>query len=159
MPEGEVIPLSAVTQTKTKIGNIVLDKWRKASSAENIMKHGYNNAVVETDAKALNEVQKSIRTKFFTFLGNINDTTTVTGTTLQAVLAGSWGKLQVKFDNDDIQPVHFVNPEDIADYLKMTNEMFIVRFAAPEAIGFHLSCFHIAAADLNVWSTSRDWLT
>jgi len=118
VPEGEVIPLSAVTQTKTKIGNIALDKWRKASSAENIMKHGYNNAVVETDAKALNEVQKSIRTKFFTFLGNINDTTTVTGTTLQAVLAGSWGKLQVKFDNDDIQPVHFVNPEDIADYLK-----------------------------------------
>lgn len=118
VPEGEIIPLTQIAQTKTPIGEITLKKWRKATSAEAIMKSGYNTAVMQTDAKLLQKVQQGIRSDFFTFLGNINNTTSVTGTGLQAVLAASWGKLQVLFEDDTIQPVHFVNPEDIADYLK-----------------------------------------
>ena len=118
VPEGEIIPLSQIAQTKTPIGNITLKKWRKATSAEAIMKSGYNTAVMQTDAKVLQLVQKGIRSDFFTFLGNINNTTSVTGTGLQAVLAASWGQLQVLFEDDTIEPVHFVNPLDIADYLK-----------------------------------------
>lgn len=118
VPEGEIIPLTQIAQTKTPIGEITLKKWRKATSAEAIMKSGYNTAVMQTDAKLLQKVQQGIRSDFFTFLGNINNTTSVTGTGLQEVLAASWGKLQVLFEDDTIQPVHFVNPEDIADYLK-----------------------------------------
>ena len=43
--------------------------------------------------------------------------TAVTGNTLQAVLAKSWGQLQVLFENDAVQAVHFINPLTIADYL------------------------------------------
>lgn len=118
VPEGEIIPLTQIEQTKTPVGEITLDKYRKATTAEAILKSGFNTAVNETDKKLVNLVQRDIRSNFFTFLGNINNTTEVTGTTLQAVLAGAWGKLQVLFEDDAIQPVHFINPEDIADYLK-----------------------------------------
>lgn len=117
VPEGEIIPLSEFAQTKTPVGAITLLKWRKATSAEAIMKSGYNTAVRDTDAKAIKEVQKGTRTRFFTFLGNINNTTSVTGTTLQAVLAKSWAQLQVLFENDSIEAVHFMNPLDLGDYL------------------------------------------
>lgn len=117
VPEGEIIPLSEFEQVKTPIGEVTLLKWRKATSAEAILKSGYDTAVSDTDKKAITEIQKGIRTRFFTFLGNINNSTEVEGAGLQEVLAQSWGQLQVLFDNDAIQPVHFVNPLDVADYI------------------------------------------
>lgn len=117
VPEGEVIPLTQITQTKTPVGEITLKKWRKATSAEAIMKSGANTAIAETDRKLLSLVQKGLRTDFFNFIENLQNTTTVTGTTLKAVLAKTWGNLQVLFEDDAIEPVHFVNPLDIADYL------------------------------------------
>lgn len=121
VPEGEIIPLSAYEQTKTKVGEMVLRKYRKGTSGEAIVKSGANVAVGDTDKKMLQDVQKNIRSEFFTFLSNIQNTTSASGTGLQATLADSWGKLQVVFEDDDVQPVHFVNPEDIADYLKTAN--------------------------------------
>lgn len=121
VPEGEIIPLSAYEQTKTKVGEMVLRKYRKGTSGEAIVKSGANVAVGDTDKKMLQDVQKNIRSDFFTFLGSIQNTTSASGTGLQATLADSWGKLQVAFEDDDVQPVHFVNPEDIADYLKTAN--------------------------------------
>lgn len=121
VPEGEIIPLSAYEQTKTKVGEMVLRKYRKGTSGEAIVKSGANVAVGDTDKKMLQDVQKNIRSEFFTFLGSIQNTTSASGTGLQATLADSWGKLQVVFEDDDVQPVHFVNPEDIADYLKTAN--------------------------------------
>lgn len=118
VPEGEIIPLSAYEQTKTKVGEMVLRKYRKGTSGEAIVKSGANVAVGDTDKKMLQDVQKNIRSEFFTFLDSITGTTAATGTDLKTVLADSWGKLQVAFEDDDVQPVHFVNPEDIADYLK-----------------------------------------
>ena len=120
VPEGEIIPLSQYERTKTAVGEITLKKWRKASSAEAIKKSGYAEAVTETDAKLLNDVQKGIRSDFFTFLATIDgDTygTPVEGETLQEVLAQSWGQLQVLFEDDAVSAVHFINPLDIADYL------------------------------------------
>ena len=121
VPEGEIIPLSAYEQTKTKVGEMVLRKYRKGTSGEAIVKSGANVAVGDTDKKMLQDVQKNIRSEFFTFLGNIQNTTSASGTGLQATLADSWGKLQVAFEDAEVQPVHFVNPEDIADYLKTAN--------------------------------------
>jgi hypothetical protein len=120
--EGAIIPLSQYTTTKTAIGEITLKKWRKAVSAEAIKKSGYNNAVVETDAKLLSDVQKGVRTSFFNFLnGTITGSSTATGTNLQTALANAWGQLQVKFENDSAQAVYFVNPLDISDYLGTAN--------------------------------------
>lgn len=118
VPEGEIIPLSQYQRNKVPFGELGLMKWRKATSAEAIKKSGYAEAVAETDKKMVNDIQKSIRTNLFTFLnGTITGSTPVTGTTLQAVLAQSWGQLQVLFEDDAIAPVHFVNPLDVADYL------------------------------------------
>lgn len=116
--EGDVIPLSKITQTKTAVGEITLKKWRKAVSAEAIKKSGYQTAVVETDAKLLSLVQQGIRSDLFSFLnGTITGATSVAGTGLQAALAAAWGQLQVKFEDDTAEAVYFVNPLDVADYL------------------------------------------
>lgn len=116
--EGEVIPLTEIEQTKTAVGEITLNKWRKGVSAEAIKKSGFQTAVNDTDAKLLSLVQQKVRTDLFSFLnGTITGSTTVSGTGLQAALANGWGKLQALFEDDTAQAVYFVNPEDIADYL------------------------------------------
>lgn len=121
--EGEVIPLTEITQTKTAVGEITLKKWRKGVSAEAIKKSGYQTAVVETDAKLLSLVQQGVRSDLFSFLnGTITGATTgITGVGLQAALAAAWGQLQVLFEDDTAQAVYFVNPLDIADYLGKAN--------------------------------------
>lgn len=116
VPEGEIIPLSQYERIKNPVGEITIKKWRKAVTAEAIKKSGYNEAVNETDAKMLSDIQTGIRTDFFTFL-NSQTGTAVSGATLQAVIAKSWGNLQVLFENDAIEAVHFINPLTIADYL------------------------------------------
>lgn len=116
VPEGEIIPLSQYERTKEPIGEITINKWRKAVSAEAIKKSGYNEAVNTTDTKMLQDIQSGIRTSFFNFLNGLNGTV-VGASTLQAVLAKTWGQLQVLFENDAIEAVHFINPLTIADYL------------------------------------------
>ena len=68
-----------------------------------------------TTDRMLRDVQKAIRADLFTFLGT--GTGEATGTDFQSVLAQAWGQLQVKYEDDAIQAVYFVNPLDIADYL------------------------------------------
>lgn len=122
VPEGEIIPLSQYATTKTAIGEITLNKYRKAVSAEAIKKSGYDAAVNETDAALLRDVQKTIRTSFFTLLnGTITGSTSATGVGLQAALANAWGQLQVKFEDDTAEAVYFVNPTDAAAYLGGAN--------------------------------------
>lgn len=118
VPEGEIIPLSRYETTKTAVGEITLKKWRKAVSAESIKKSGFNAAVAATDAALLRDVQKGIRTDFFTFInGTITGSATATGVGLQAALADGWGQLQVKFEDDTAEAVYFINPTDAANYL------------------------------------------
>ena len=120
--EGDVIPLSQYTTTKTAVGDITLKKWRKAVSAEAIKKSGYEASVRDTDAALLKDVQAGIRADLFTFLnGTISGSASATGVGLQAALAAAWGQLQVKFEDDTAEAVYFVNPLDIADYLATAN--------------------------------------
>lgn len=119
VPEGEIIPLSQYETTKTPIGEITLNKWRKAVSAEAIKKSGYEAAVRDTDAALLRDVQKGVRTNLFNFLnGTITGSITASGVGLQAALADGWGKLQTAFEDDTAEAVYFLNPADVADYLK-----------------------------------------
>lgn len=126
VPEGEIIPLSQYETEKIPVGEISLKKWRKAASAEAIKKSGYNAAVRDTDAALLRDVQSSVRTNLFTFLnGTISSTSTVNGTGstsvsgngLQKALAAAWGQLQVLFEDDAVEPVYFLNPLDVSEYL------------------------------------------
>jgi len=122
VPEGEVIPLSQYATTKTAVGEITLNKYRKAVSAEAIKKSGYDAAVNETDAALLRDVQKTIRTSFFGLLnGTITGSVSATGVGLQAALANAWSKLQIAFEDDTAEAVFFVNPTDVANYLGTAN--------------------------------------
>lgn len=113
--EGEVIPLSKYATQPVTFGEITLKKWRKATSAEAIVERGYDQAVEMTTDRMLRDVQKAIRADLFTFLAT--GTGVASGANFQAVLAQAWGQLQVKYEDDAIQAVYFVNPLDIADYL------------------------------------------
>lgn len=118
VPEGEIIPLSKFEFKKDPIGEITIQKWRKATSAEAIKRSGLNDAVRATDAKLLSKVQNSIRSNLFGFMnGSISGSETVSGDTLQEALAQAWGVLQEKFEDDSAEAVYFVNPRDVADYL------------------------------------------
>ena len=113
--EGDTIPLSKYKTEAVSFGEITLKKWRKATSAEAIVERGYDQAVEMTTDRMLRDVQKAIRADLFTFLAT--GTGVASGADFQAVLAQAWGQLQVKFEDDAIQAVYFVNPLDIADYL------------------------------------------
>ncbi len=113
--EGDIIPLSKYKTEAVAVSEIELKKWRKATSAEAIIEKGYDQAVTMTTDRMLKDVQKVIRSDLFTFLGT--GTGVATGEGLQAALAQAWGQLQVKFEDDAIEAVYFINPLDIADYL------------------------------------------
>ena len=113
--EGDLIPLSKYQTQAVSYAEIVLKKWRKATSAEAIIEKGYDQAVQMTTDRMLKDVQKGIRADFFTFLKT--GTGTATGATFQAALAQAWGQLQVLFEDDSIEAIYFMNPIDVADYL------------------------------------------
>lgn len=113
--EGEVIPLSKYKTTCTAIGEAELKKWRKVTTAEAISEKGYGQAVNDTNARMLKDIQKGIRSQFVTFLGT--GTGTATGVGLQAAMAQVWGQMQVLFEDTSIETVYFMNPLDVADYL------------------------------------------
>lgn len=113
--EGETIPLSKYETQAVNCGEITLKKWRKATSAEAIVERGYDQAVEMTTDRMLLDVQKAIRADLFGFLAT--GTGKANGVDLQSALAQAWGQLQVKYEDDAIQAVYFVNPLDIANYL------------------------------------------
>lgn len=113
--EGETIPLSKYKIVAVNYKEITLKKWRKATTAENILKYGYDQAVNMTTDEMLHDVQKGIRTNFFTFLGK--GTGSAMGANLKKVLANATGKLLALYDSDDVETVHFVNPITVYDYL------------------------------------------
>ena len=113
--EGDIIPLSKYKVDPVSYKEIVLKKWRKATTAEAIVERGYDQAVEMTTDAMLRDAQKDVRKDFFEFLKT--GTGIATGVGLQATLAQAWGQLQVKFEDDEIDAVYFVNPLDAADYL------------------------------------------
>ena len=113
--EGEIIPLSKYETEEVAVGEVKLNKWRKGTTAEAIMKGGYDQAVGATTDKMVKDIQKTIRGDLFTFMAT--GTGSASGATLQAALANGWGKLAVLFEDDAVETVYFLNPMDVADYL------------------------------------------
>lgn len=113
--EGEDIPLTKITRKLVNTISLDLDKYRKNTTAEAIQKVGREIAVNQTDEKLILEIQKDIKKSFYTVLKS--GTGTAAGTNLQTALANLWAKLQVYYEDMDIEPIYFINPTDVADYL------------------------------------------
>lgn len=113
--EGDIIPLSKYKTEAVTFQEITLGKYRKASTAEAIVAGGYSQAVVKTDNKCLRDLQNTIKTRFYDFLATGSGT--ATGTNLQQTIAQVRAQLAIKFEDQDIQPVYFVNPINVGDYL------------------------------------------
>ena len=113
--EGDLIPLSKYETEEVAVGEVKLNKWRKGTTAEAILKGGYDQAVGATTDKMVKDIQKTIRGDLFTFMAT--GTGKAQGATLQAALANGWGKLAVLFEDDAVETVYFLNPMDVSDYL------------------------------------------
>ena len=113
--EGELIPLSHYETEEEPVGEVKLNKWRKATTAEAILKGGYDQAVGATTDKMVKDIQKTIRKGLFDFMAG--GTGTATGASLQPALANAWAKLAILFEDDAVETVYFLNPLDVADYL------------------------------------------
>ena len=113
--EGELIPLSKYETEEVTAAEAKLNKWRKGTTAEAILKGGYDQAVGATTDKMVKDIQKTIRGDLFDFLAT--GTATASGSGLQAALAQGWGKLATLWEDDSVEAVFFVHPMDIADYL------------------------------------------
>ena len=115
IPEGQIIPLSQYTVEPVSYKEIELKKYRKGTSAEDIIKYGFKQAVTMTSEKMQKDAANVIKGDFFTMLAT--GTGTATGVGLQATLAQAWGQLQIIFEDNDIEAAYMINPLDIADYL------------------------------------------
>ena len=120
--EGDEVPLSEYNVTKTPVDSIAVKPYRKLTTAQALLKGGYENAIAKTDRKMLAQVRSGILADFFTFLGK--GTGTASGAGLQAAFAQGDAELRdtMETNGDESEAlVHFVNPFDIADYLGRAN--------------------------------------
>lgn len=155
--EGDTIPLSKYTTEPVALGEITLKKWRKATSAEAIIERGYDQAVDMTTDKMLSDVQKNIRSDFFTFLATGSGK--ASGATFQAALAQAWGQLQVLFEDDEIGSVYFMNPLDVADYLATANITLQSAFGmsyVENFLGLGTVIFNSSVPKGKIYATAKD---
>lgn len=113
--EGETIGLTKVTRVLADTKELVLNKYRRNTSAENIQKHGRDMAINQSDEKLVAKIQKEIKQNFFDVLAT--GTGKANGNGLQATLANAWGALNVAHEDEGATPVHFLSPLDVAEYL------------------------------------------
>ena len=155
--EGDLIPLSKYQTEAVSYAEIVLKKWRKATSAEAIIEKGYDQAVQMTTDRMLKDVQKGIRSDFFTFLAT--GTGTATGATFQAALAQAWGQLQVLFEDDSIEAIYFMNPLDVADYLataQITTQTAFGMTYVENFLGLGTVIFDSKVPQGTIYATAKD---
>lgn len=108
--EGEIIPLSKVTKKLDHTLTLDFKKYRKITTAEAIQSTGFQGAVTDTDTKLMNDIHKDVKKDLFDFIGTGN--TKAEGTNFQETLGAALGQLAVKWEDNDIQSVAFVNPID-----------------------------------------------
>ena len=113
--EGEEIGLTKVKRTLANTITLDLDKYRRNTTAEAIQRVGRSIAINQSDEKLIKKVQKGIKGSLYTVLKA--GTGTATGTNLQIILANLWAKLQGYYEDEDVNPVYFVNPQYVSDYL------------------------------------------
>ena len=111
--EGETIGLTKVTRKKVKDIDLVLEKYRKSTTAEAIQRSGRNIAINQTDEKMVGVIQGQIKKTFYSTLKE--GTGTATGKTLQSALSAVWGELVKHYKDETVTPIYFVSTDDIAE--------------------------------------------
>ena len=119
---GEVIPYSKATIVQAAKGDLTIEKYAKAVPIEDVNRYGAEIAVEKSDDAFLNQLQKTVLNKFYTFLntGSLVPAVGVTVTTWQDALAKAQGLVLDKFatmEKDVTQVVGFANILDAYDYL------------------------------------------
>ena len=112
---GETVPLTEVERTAVS-PELSLDFYRKIVTAQAIQKAGRENALYDTDRALIGAIRKAIKASFFTAISAGSGKVTAQ-TTFQKQLAQAWSAIHTYFEDVDSEPVHFVNPADVADYL------------------------------------------
>ena len=116
--EGDEVPLSKYEVDKTPIGEIPIKPYRKLTTAQAVLRGGFENAVSKTDRKMVGDARAGLLGDFFTYLAT--GTGTATGAGLKMALAKADAALNKALeDNRDSTEriIHFVSLEDIADYI------------------------------------------
>lgn len=116
--EGDVTPLSRYKVEKVPVGEMGIARYGKQTTAEAILKGGFEVSVAKTDKKFHQQLRASVMGDFFTLLAN--GTATAYGVGLKATLARMAATLQDVMETYGDEPgtvVFFVNQYDIADYL------------------------------------------
>jgi hypothetical protein len=120
---GVDIPVTDFEIKKKKSEQIVLEKYRKRTTAEDILKYGASIANEKTDNALIDEMTVAILDKFYTFLQT--GTLTDTQTTFQMAVSMAIGKVVDKFKKlHKGMPggvVVFVNTLDVYKYLGSAN--------------------------------------
>lgn len=114
--EGEVIGLSKVERKAIAPLTLTLNKYRKLCTAEAIQRNGREIALNQADDKLMKEVRKDVKTNFFETI-TTGKGKAAGGSNLQQACAQAWASLQVYFEDEDVTPIFFVNPMDVATYL------------------------------------------
>lgn len=117
--EGETIPLSKVTRRLDHTLTLEFNKYRKITTAEAIQSSGFQAAVTDTDSKLLKEIHGDVKKEIFDFVGTGN--TKANGADFQKALGAGLGQLAVKWEDNDVQSVAFVNPIDFYNYVGAAN--------------------------------------
>ena len=115
--EGEEIGLTKVSRTLAKTIDMTLRKLRRRTTAEAIQKSGRAIAINELDAKLIAKERGEIKKTFFGTIAAGEGVVTPAAAGLQAALAAVWGAVQARYEDEDVTPVYFVNPVDVAAYL------------------------------------------
>lgn len=127
--EGDRITRSQYKVEKVDIGDVEFVPYAKQTTAQAILRGGFENAIARTDRKAIREMRGDVLAKFFSLLEN--------GTSVVAPAAGGTYSLQQLLafmdatlkdsmetngdGGDDTNAVFFVNRQDAAAYLAVTN--------------------------------------
>lgn len=120
--EGDEIPYSLATVTPVAYADVTIEKYAKAVSIEAVSKFGAAVAVQKTDDAFLNELQKAVLTKFYTF-ANTGALTSVEST-WQMALAMAKANVLNKFATirkSVTDVVGFANILDAYEYLGAAN--------------------------------------
>lgn len=116
--EGAEIPVSKAQRPLVKTFEIALVPYRVRTTLQAIKKVGRAHAINEQDAKLLKLIRGDIKADFFAKItGATGITNAGSAATLQAACATVWGRLAQKFEDEDVTPVFFLNPLDVAAYL------------------------------------------
>lgn len=122
--EGDRIARSHYKVKKEPIGEVEFIPYVKQTTAQAILRGGYENAIGRTDRKAIREMRAAVLKKFFDLLANgTGSVAPESGTyNLQELLAYMDATLKDSLETngdggDDTEAIYFVNRQDAAKYV------------------------------------------